>query len=293
MEIPGPPIITDEQLTSCRAAGDYRPVMFEWYKYVGLMCNYYASIRPDSPALRTISSIHYAIFVGLLNRCARLMFTNVALSHEGHFGETTAILDRCIFESAIKILWLCTETDEHRFTRFLADGLKTELEFKKRIEQNILNRAGNPLKIENRMLSSIGNFISSSELSEEEIGSVEKLPNLSAMINKISSDRLLYIVGQKIGSHHVHGTWPSLRLHYLEERDGTLGPRDHDCPTNVNQYVFIPLIVLKAMSAFISFVCEDNQDAEDLSEYLLMVEREIHQINVEVIGKDFELIKEI
>jgi hypothetical protein len=70
------------------------------------------------------------------------MLSNVALSHEGKFGETTAIIDRCIFESAVKIIWLCQSASDEEFTRYLADGLKTELEFKKRIKRNIVANGG-------------------------------------------------------------------------------------------------------------------------------------------------------
>src|SRR5690606_19684745 len=104
--------------------------------------------------------------------------------------------------------------------------------------------------------------IQSSEMDAGAISASPKLPDLASMINAIRGHKLLYIVGQKIGSHHVHGTWPSLRLHYLEETDGVLGPRDHDCPTHVNQYVFVPLIVLDTLRSFVTFVFTDPDDRE-------------------------------
>ena len=263
ISIPVPPEITEDQLTHCQETGDFCPILFEWYKYVGLLCNFYASIRSDSPAVRKLPPLHYAVLVGLLNRCSRLMLANVALSHkEGLFGETTAILDRCIFESVIKASWLCKTGDEGQFARFIADGLKTEIEFKNQIEKIISERGGSPLVIESRMLKSIENYISSSGLSEQEISNSKKLPDLASMIQSVGGDRLHYVVGQKLGSHHVHGTWPSLRFWYLTEHDGVLGPRDHDCATHVNQYVFIPIFVLQAVRAFVEFICAKTDDAE-------------------------------
>jgi hypothetical protein len=91
--------------------------------------------------------------MGLVNRCARLMLSNVALSHDGKFGETTAIVDRCIFESALKIIWLCRSASQEEFTRYIATGLKTELEFKAAIEANIMANDGVPVPIEKRMLT--------------------------------------------------------------------------------------------------------------------------------------------
>jgi len=261
IKIPDPPVITEEDLNKCRKSGDFCPILFEWYKYVGLLCNFYSCIRQDSPAIRSIPPIQYYILVGLLNRCSRLMLSNVALSHEGLFGETTNIIDRCITESATKIAWLCHHEKDDYFNRFLSEGLKTELEFKKVIEKAIDDR-GTPIKIEERMLKSIQNHINSSGLSESEIDTAKKLPDMAAMIDSLGYDRLMYIVIQRMGSHHIHGTWPSLRLHYLEEENGILHPRDHDCETHVNQFVFIPILVLTAMKSFIDFICEDETDRE-------------------------------
>ena len=291
-KIPDPPIITEEDLNKCRKSGDFCPILFEWYKYVGSLCNFYSCIQQDSPAIRSIPPIQYYILVGLLNRCSRLMLSNVALSHEGLFGETTNIIDRCIAESAIKIAWLCHHRKDDYFNRYLSEGLKTELEFKKLIEKAIDDR-GKPIKIEERMLKSIRNHISSSGLSEAEIETAKKLPDMAAMIDSLGHDRLMYIVIQRMGSHHVHGTWPSLRLHYLEEENGILHPRDHDCETHVNQYVFIPILVLTAMKGFIDFICKDEADREAFQQVPNAIEEEIMKINEEVVGEDFERVSEI
>jgi hypothetical protein len=287
-QIPLPPEISPEQLARCRETGDFCPVLFEWYKYVGILCNFFASIRPDSPAIKKLPSLHYAVLVGLLNRCTRLMLANVALSHKGLFGETTGILDRCIFESAIKTIWLSVSRDEKYFLRFIADGLKTEVDLKNEIEQMIAERGGTQLDIESRMLESINNYIVSSSLSEEEIIKSKKLPDLASMINSIGGNRLLYIVGQKMGSHHVHGTWPSLRFHYLNEYNGLLGPRDHDCSTHINQYFYISIFVIHAMRAFIKYVCLEPDDLKAFEDLLNSIEDEINKLFSEVVGNDFD-----
>lgn len=228
--LPDAPVIAEAQMQRCRETGDFCPVLFEWYKYAAVLCNFFACLEADSPAITAPAPRDYAVLVGLLNRMSRLMLANVALSHNGFFGETTAIVDRCIFESAIKVTWLCTTESNDRFDRLVADGLKTELRFKKEIQSNVAER-GETLTIESRMLSSIERHIQSSGMAATDIAASAKLSDLSSMIKAINGNELLYLVGQKIGSHHIHGTWPSLRLHYLQEHDGVLGPRDHDCPT--------------------------------------------------------------
>jgi uncharacterized protein DUF5677 len=269
-------------------------MLFEWYKFVGTLCNFFASIRPDSPAVRHIRPLYYAVLIGLLNRSSRLMLSNVALSHEGLFGETTAIVDRCIFESCVKVCWLCQSTSEDRFERFLADGLKTELELKEKIERAIADRGGETLEIESRMLKSIARYIESSGMSADAVAATKKLPDMASMIDSLGQDRLTYVVGQRIGSHHIHGTWPSLRMHYLTESDdGLLMPRDHDCSTHVNQYVFVPLFVLDAMEQFVRFIFAKKEDATSMVELVGSVRCEIEKINAEVVGTDFERAEEV
>ena len=211
-------------MTCCQETGDYSSVLFEWYKYVALLCAHYCCLRRGSPPFQSIPPLHYSVLTGLLNRCARLMSSNVVLSREGLFGETTAILDRCILESAIKVIWLCTKADDESFARFITSGLKTELELKNDITARISERGGTPLEIEKRMLNSIQNYMNLSGLSEAEIKATKRLPDLASMIQTIGPDPLLYIVGGRVGSEPIHGTWSSLITHYLEEKDGEFKP---------------------------------------------------------------------
>lgn len=135
--LPEAPNITEEDLHRCRESGDFCPVLFEWYKFVGALAVTFACLRRESPALRSIPEDEYAILIGLLNRFARLMLANVALSHEGGFGETTSIIDRSIFESCVILSWLCRTRDIDRFVRYKASGLKTEVELKEQILANV------------------------------------------------------------------------------------------------------------------------------------------------------------
>lgn len=278
---PDPPSFSDENIRRARDTGDYKPMLFEWYKFVAALGFGIVNIIPTCPAFRSIPVQHYHVLMGLLNRCTRLMLSNVALSHEGKFGETTAIVDRCVFESAIKIIWLCDTASQEEFTRYLADGLKTELEFKAHIEGSIEASGGVALPIEARMLRSISNHIAASGLTEAEIGSSKRLRNLAAIIEALGFDRRLYITAQGIGSHHIHGTWSSLLFHYLEEKDGLapfmFAPRGHDVPTHINQYMFVPRIMLHAMSAYVGYTLKE-EEAEEMQNILETTSEEIMRV---------------
>jgi hypothetical protein len=295
-KIPDPPNFTDEEWRRCRDSGDFAPILFEWYKFVSALCNFFACIQPNSPAVRKMDYTQYAVLVGLLNRCSRLMLSNVALSHEGLFGETTALIDRCIFDSCVKVAWLCQNEAADNFDRFFADGLRTELELKAEISANIQSRGGAVLTIERRMLESIERTIRSSGLDDAAVLEAKRLPDLATMIASVGGDRLMYIVGQRIGSHRIHGTWTSLRMHYLEEADqgeGMLRPRDHNCSTHINQYVFVPWAVLTALKSFVCFIFADAKDAEPVQGLIDSVVGEINAVNREVVGQDFERVNDV
>ena len=293
-QLPDPPQFSDEEIQKCRESGDFMPVLFEWYKFVGHICIFFAQLQKESPAAKEIPSIHFAILTGLLNRCARLMLSNVALSHNGRFGETTALLDRCIFESSLKVEWLCNKGNDESFQRYLSGGLKTEIELEKEITGNIADReSGEVLNIEERMLSSIERHIDAAGLSREEIAETKKLPDVSAMLRDLGHERLTYVVSQRLGSHHVHGTWPSLLLHYLEINDvGEFSLRDHNCGTHPNQFVMIPLQVLGAVRAFIVYLIE-GKEAKPVVDLLESIQEEILNINSEMVGGDFDSVESI
>jgi len=282
--IPDVPSFTDEQLKECSRQKDYRPILFEWYKFVGSLCAVILHILPESPAFKEMPRQHFHILVGLLNRCTRLMISNVALSHEGKFGEATSIIDRCILESALKVTWLCGSSDPDRFVRYLSDGLKTELELQSIIQSNIKANGGYVLPIEERMLKSIKNHISAAQISESEVTRAKKFPALSSILTEMGFSRLFYVVVNKIGSHHVHGTWPSLVLHYLKADDGIgdlkFVPNVEVCETHENQFSFVPLIMLETMSEYISYILGDESDE---AEYFQELFKSTYQAIMEIV----------
>ncbi len=291
--LPDPPKFSEKEMRRCKETGDYAPVLFEWYKFVASLVFHVGHIRLDSPAFRRIRPQQYHVLIGLLNRCARLMLSNVALSHEGKFGETTAIVDRCIFESAMKAVWLCEDSSQEKFDRYLAEGLKSDLEFKAEIESSIAARNGKTQPVERRMLSSIANCIKDSELSEPQILATKKLPDMAAMMNSIGFDRLQYVIGQRIGSHHVHGTWPSLLFHYLKRRGGEGAeagfiPRGHNCATHINQYMYVSLVVMKALTAYVRFAFERSEDSQVFIDLFETTADDIMEVYTTAIVDDLE-----
>ncbi len=277
--LPGPPTFPNDLLERCKRARDYRPILFEWYKYVGELSNQAAFLAPGSPAFRPIPTVHYAVLVGLLNRCSKLMLSNMRLSSTKRYGETSRLLDRSITESAIKVRWLCHKDSPDSFIRYLADGLKKDLELKRHIVGNIYDQEGDALVIERRMLRSIQNCIALSGLSEQEINDAKKLPDLAAMCRDLDLDDLFYTAIQRMGSHSVHGTWSDLIFNYLRYEAGQgFRPRDHDVETQDVQFVIVPLLVLAAITDFLNYVAADPSRVKDFVYVLEGAEKRIVEL---------------
>jgi len=288
-ELPQKPTFPAELWDKCRKDKDFMPILFEWYKHVGVMCNILASVSRSSPAIRKMPALHYAILTGLLNRCSRIMLSNVRLSVMNKYGETTRLLDRSIIESAVIVQWLCHEDSDDCFQRYLADGIKSDLKLKDHIKQNIAGRGGDALVIENGMLSSIQECIDSTELSEEQIRQMKPLPDLWSMCRDIGLSERFYIGTQRMGSHEVHGTWTSLRSHYLrQDEHGEYYLRDHNVRPHENQFIAIPIVILETLNRFMEYVVPDATDREPTETILAETTAEMGKLASEIVSPDFE-----
>jgi hypothetical protein len=58
----------------CRETGDFSPVIFEWYKFVGGLCFTFANLsKKDFCTREDVSNREYGILIGLINRFAKLI----------------------------------------------------------------------------------------------------------------------------------------------------------------------------------------------------------------------------
>jgi hypothetical protein len=290
---PIPPSFTKEQLDKALSTGDYRPVLFEWYKYTGIISNFIASILPNSEGFRELPKVHYAVLIGLLNRCSRLVLANIALSHKGLYGETFQIIERCIFESSTKVIWLCLKNNEDSYNRFLADGLKSDIELINCINTNINGRGGSTQVIEKRMMSSVNDVIEKSGLTVDQIKSCKKLPTLNEMLDDIEKNEahLLYVVNQKIGSHSTHGTWTNLVKYYLVFEENEFHLRDHNVEVHGIQYLSSSFYVLNAIIAYINYVFIDEGIRDSISSIFIEIQKELQKIYENTRENDFSFIE--
>lgn len=259
MPLPLPPSKISQLFEESKKTNEYDKLFYEWYRSVGMLVQFICSLDPTSPTFKEYEKFESAVFIGLLNRCLRLMLSNMKLSENGKFGETTIIIDRCILESCVKLIWLCKADTKNRIKQFITQGLKTELQLKKDIESNIKKNNGKIAPIEQRMLTSIENYIKRSELTEDEINSVKKMPDFYSILDDIGGSQLDYTVLMKLGSHGVHGTWPNLLKFFINLDTNEVVPRAFEALTHLNQYVIVCLHILIACKAYLQYVIEDGE----------------------------------
>lgn len=289
LEFPKLPIFMEAKIAACQKSQDFRPIFFEIYKHIGIVCSMISCINKNSPGIRILSNAHLGVVTGLLNRCSRLMLANAVISCEGKYGETTVILDRCIQESAINVRWLCKYEKEYSFERFIVSGLKSDLELEKNIKQKIEDRNGKILEIEKRMLESINQCIVLSEIDRDKIESYPRLPTFETRIKNIhnENDELAYTVIQRLGSHHIHGTWTSLLMHYLDEKDGELFPKDNIVSIHVNQFISVSLEVLEMLKDFINFIAIEKSISDFYLSELDKIRIFLDNYRIQVRGNDY------
>lgn len=264
LAVPNPPAFADVLVTTCENAGDFRAILFEWYKYAGILTSHTASILPASPCVRDLPPLHYAILTGLLLRIARLIRSNLHLSESGGSGDSTRLLDRCIIESAIKVSWLCQKDDVEYFHLYVANGVKNDLKLRDEINAIVAARAGTAWRIESRMLVSIERTLKLSGMTEGEVNAAKRLPDFNSMCRALGMEDLAYIVLQRMGSHAVHGTFTDLLTHHLEHNDEGFSVRHDDIPTVADQYIGGCHFVAEAIQHFLDYV---RREPDDLHEF--------------------------
>ena len=227
----GPPVeVTEQLLEECRVKGQFGPLLFDLYKEAaGLVClSSAAFISHNGNTLKF--GRNQAICSGLLVRMSKLMLSVAKLSADIEHGETVEILNRCILESAVNLMYLVKEGDDQVYGRFVKGGLLAEREIYDSIQGNIEARDGKILGIEESMLRSINNTLEQSGVTVEEVDQKARdgIVNLRVRMTAIGLDPQAYTAIGRIASHAVHGDWVDLVLNHLVPKEDGFEPNwDH------------------------------------------------------------------
>ena len=218
--------VTEEILEKCKKEGRYSGLAFDLFKETGCVLSVCAHSYLNEKPQGVLMNRNQAVCAGLLIRIVKFMLAVVQLSAETNRGEVVLALNRSIIESTINLRFLILKNEQRFFDQFIKFSLAPERELYDIIKQHIQDQGGNEMPIQTRMLRSIQRTCDLSGFKVEEIDPKHGDWG-GGLRNRVEAlgQSLLYVVGQRILSHAVHGTWVDLLLHHLEEKDGGFVPK--------------------------------------------------------------------
>ena len=216
--VAGSPVeVSAELLKECRASRQFGPLAFELYKEGGKLISLICTLRSGDELDRHGLDRNHAICSGLLVRISKLMISVVKLTADIEHGETVKILNRCIVESSVNLLYLLLKVDEDAvFDSFVLSSLQAEAKLYDFIQENIGNRGGKQLAIESWMISSIRDTLHRSgtnlDSARQRKGSWG-----GSFRDKLAALEMEdgYPALQMVPSHAVHGDWVDLLKEHL------------------------------------------------------------------------------
>jgi len=253
-------------LIACHTAEDFTNLSFELYKEVGLMTTAAASCYFGLPSQRHVMERNQAICAGLLIRVAKFISAIVVLTATQESREVALALMRCIMDTAVTIRFLILKNDDATYFEFVRRGLSPEADLYDLVNRNITARGGEILGIERRLLKTISDLATASELR------IEDVPRQHRDWGGGLRNRLIalgiedtYAGTQRIPSHAVHGTWVDLLIHHLEQADGGWRLRPHF--TRIDTRFLFPqsMMVLQAAADYLKgFFAEHRGELDEV-----------------------------
>lgn len=251
------PHISEEIIDRCISRNDYKEYLYETLKFLGVFISKVSCIDPIKSEVPNISEIRRTVFIGIINRISRLILSYIHLSEDGLFGETASIIERCLFESCLRLRWLIQDETDERVKIFICDSLKKDVEFKEYIESNE-KALGYRTSIGTKLCDQIQELLGSSFVEQNQIKKSPRMPSFDKMCKDLELDPIYYLLFQRQRSHSIHGSWTDLYLHYLR-KDGNKGfvPRDHDVRIKAEQFLVVIRVLIETMTVYLKTLSTD------------------------------------
>ena len=130
--------------------------------------------------------------------------------------EICSILNRCIAETSINLIYMLTESEERVRRNYVKHSLLTEKQLWETIKTNISDRNGDILNIEKRMQSSIERSFDNSDFEIDEVNRSSKWNSIKSRAEVVAGE-MFYTVFYGIASHSVHGNWQDILSNNLNK----------------------------------------------------------------------------
>ncbi len=245
--------VSDELLKKFSKEGQFSALAFELYKETGCVVSVAANCHMGTGPTEGVFDRNQAICAGLLIRILKFMTTVAQLSAKTHRGEVIMALNRSIFESATNLRFMVMKNEARFYDQFVKFSLAPERELYDLITKNIEARGGEVLPIEDRMLASVHRVCKLSGVKIEDLDSKYRDWG-GGMRNRLEAlgEPHAYVLGQRIASHAVHGTWADLLFHHLEAKEGGFVPNPEWTPVDERYLGPAGLAILRAVRDYLN-----------------------------------------
>lgn len=218
-----------------------------------------------------------AVIGGHLVRLFKLMRPTIEAA-KNRRGEQLWVFLRLASETIINFRFLLRNDDEETIRSYIHQSLQHEVRLLERIEENVTNRGGKALPIEERMRRSVERTFRNSEVTPSSVPS-RKIRNWAG--------KNLYQKAEAIGldqaywgmfggpSRNIHGSWQDLLQHHLTVvRPGVYRPNFEDARTRPQPFFALSKLVIEGLVEYSQYL-ETQESAEidaHLSDLLARIE---------------------
>lgn len=198
-----------------------------------------------------------------------------------HRREISMVITRLIFECIVNLRYMIANASEDLFKSYRSYSLQHELKLINHIEDNIAERGGESLPIEDRMIRSITSSFQASALTRHDVEN-HRQKNWSGLNLYERAVRVglgqAYLAAFGGGSHSVHGNWQDMLEYHLEKLD------DDSYRPNLEWHMPRPQILetvtILVADALIDYVSHFTEgDAAEFVERLEALQSRAHRLS--------------
>jgi hypothetical protein len=183
-----------------------------------------------------------------------------------HREETAFIVGRLVFETTVNIRFLIKNFSKPLIDSYITHSLRHERRLLDTVRNNIRDRSGITLPIEDRMIQSIERAAKGAAIDIETIDMKDKRPWGGKNIYEKARDvglEPLYLAAFGGGSHSIHGNWQEIYMNHLEwDGENAFTPRMHWRMPRPQLVTSMALVINETVKVYFNFIGQD-----ELSEY--------------------------
>lgn len=211
--------VNNEVISDHIDSGRLSELVFELFQEAGQLCTITAAAHKVVDESIEAWERNQAICAGLMIRISKLMVGIVLFAKEAEHGELIMVLNRCLSESAVNLMFLIRKDDKEIYDKFVHSSLSTERAFYDVVREFVEERGA--LQIDERILASIQRVanLSGFEIDDIDPHHTDWAGSLRYRYEELEQGQR-YVTEQRMGSHAVHGTWVDLVHNHLVKVPG-------------------------------------------------------------------------